>query len=140
MNPNQNNYRVGDIVSNAEIIEIKLIPPRSGSVTKANYKYLLRMLCCPKIRGCESEEFWYTRSALNTRKYKGRGYCRVCAHIVANQTKKKMKGKRKNGASMTHEREPGQVYVPGWGVTLGRMGRLYQSAMEFRERGPYKSR
>ena len=141
MNPNQKNYHIGRVVSNAEILDKRNIPDDNGKTTISSEEYLIKPLCCPDIRGVEGQPRWIARKSLNSRVAKGYRYCKACAlerlarknRVRGSRITKKQKGLR------PYQREENQVYIEGWGLTLGRMGMRNESTMDSRShRAPYK--
>ena len=140
MNPNQNNYHIGKVVSNAKIIDKRNIPDRNGKTTISSEEYLIQPLCCPDVRGVEGQPYWISRKSLNSRAYKGYECCKACS-LELLRRKNSARGSRitkKQKGLRPYQREPNQIYVEGWGLTLGRMGMRNESSMESYSRAPYR--
>ena len=135
MNPNTKNYHIGLEVSNLIILEKRDEVRDYGKPRLSMEEYLVQPLCCPEIRGKKGSPFWIKRQILNTRVYKKVVHCRKCSYKMlhddnAHKRAAEAKATKKPKNTRPHPKEDGQVYVEGWGVTLGRMGRLHESGNE----------
>jgi len=88
----------GDIFYGVTILEVKPAPTLQAT------QYLIEYHCCKRQR-------WMSHKVLMLRKKNKSKKCSICIRPIITQS--------------AHERSPCQIDVPGWGLTLGKMGFRY---------------
>jgi hypothetical protein len=91
---------VGDVFSGIEILEIE------KGVDAVSTRYRVQYLCCDQVG-------WISHKPMTARKRGRGGVCRSCCA----RKQREQEEQRKQKKQIT------QVYVPGWGFTLGSFNR-----------------